>query len=146
LGAIYGFKLVEGPCVVREYTSAAATTYDAGEVVSLANRSVGIGAHDAVAGVALKDAGGTDTMTPIIHITPDQVWSCGYNGTTALDLIGDKHLVTFTTGSQCLSSTADSNPTVTIVGLDPRDGVKSYGRVLVKFIQSNCTLVGSVLA
>ena len=145
MGLFYGLKLVEGPCVVREYTSAATGTYDAGEVVSLANGSVGIGAHDACAGVALKDAGAVTEMTPVIHITPDQIWSICYNGTTALDLIGDTYLMTFTTSLQCLTSTT-STPTVTVVGLDPRDGAKLYGRVLVKFLQSNCTLVGSVLA
>jgi len=145
LGAIYGLRLVEGPCVIREYTSAATTTYDAGEVVSLADGSVGIGACDACAGVALKDAGGVTTMTPIIHITPDQIWSIGYNGTTALDMIGDTYLMTFTTGAQILTSTT-STPVVTVVGLDPRDGAKAYGRLLVKFIQSTCNLVGLVLA
>lgn len=144
MGAIYGFKLVEGPCVVREYTSAAATTYDAGEVVSISSGSVAIGAHDACAGVALKDAGGTTTKTPIILITPEQVWECGYNGTTATTLIGSTYLVTFTTGAQCLSSTT-STPTVTVVGLNENDGAKAYGRLYVKFLASNCQMNGLAL-
>ena len=143
MGLFYGLKLVEGPCVVREYTSAATGTYDAGEVVSLANGSVGIGAHDACAGVALKDAGAVTEMTPIIHITPDQIWSICYNGITALDLIGDTYLMTFTTSLQCLTSTT-STPTVTLVGLDPRDGAKLYGRVHVKFLASESTMTGEV--
>jgi hypothetical protein len=145
LGLIYGLRLVEGPCVVREYTSAATTTYDAGDVVSVANGSVGIGAHDAIAGVALKDAGGTDTMTPIIQITPDQIWNIGYATTTALDLIGDTYLMDFATGAQYLTATT-STPTCIVVGLDARDGVKLYGRVNVRFLPSTCTFAGGVLA
>lgn len=144
MGLFYGLRLVEGPCVVREYTSAATTTYDAGEVVGVVNGSVAIGAHDVVAGVALKDAGAVTEMTPIIMITPEQIWSICYNGTTALTLIGNTYLMTFTTGAQCLTSTT-STPTVTIVGLDPRDGAKLYGRVLVKFLASNCTMTGLAL-
>lgn len=144
MGAIYGLRLVEGPCVVREYTSAATTTYDAGEVVSISSGSVAIGAHDACAGVALKDAGGVTTTTPIILITPEQIWSIGYNGTTATTLIGNTYLMTFTTGAQCLSSSTGT-PTVTVVGLDPRDGAKAYGRVLVKFLASNCQMTGLAL-
>jgi len=144
LVVIYGFKLVEGPCVVREYTSAATTTYDAGEVVTVASGSVAIGAHDACFGVALKDAGGITTTTPIILITPEQIWECGYNGTTAATMIGSTYLVTFTTGAQCLSSTT-STPTVTVVGLNPNDGAKAYGRLYVKFLASNCTATGLAL-
>ena len=144
MGLFYGLKLVEGPCVIREYTSAATTTYDAGEIVNVVNGSVAIGAHDGCAGVALKDAGAVTEMTPIILITPEQIWSVCYNGTTALTLIGNTYLMTFTTGAQCLTSTT-STPTVTIVGLDPRDGAKLYGRVLVKFLASNCTMTGEAL-
>ena len=143
MGLFYGLKLVEGPCVVREFTSAAATTYDAGEIVNVVNGSVAIGASDGCAGVALKDAGGTTTKTPIILITPEQIWSVCYNGTTATTLIGNTYLMTFTTSLQCLTS-ATSTPTVTLVGLDPRDGAKLYGRVHVKFLASESTMTGEV--
>jgi len=143
LGLFYGLRLVDGPCVVREFTSAATTTYDAGEVVDIANGSVAIGADAKCAGVALKDASGTDTMTPVILLTPEQTWSICYNGTTALTLIGNTYLMTFTTGAQCLTSTT-STPTVVVVGLDPRDGAKAYGRLLVKFLASNTTFTGDV--
>jgi hypothetical protein len=102
LGLFYGLKLVEGPCVVREFTSAATTTYDAGEVVNVVTGSVAIGSAGYCAGVALKDAGGVTEMTPIIIITPEQIWSVCYNGTTALTQIGVDYLLTFTTGRSAL--------------------------------------------
>jgi hypothetical protein len=145
LGLFYGLRLVEGPCVVREFTSAATTTYDSGEVVNVVTGSVAIGSAGFCAGVALKDAGGVTEMTPIIIITPEQIWSVCYNGTTALTLIGTDRLMTFTTGSQCLTTT-ESTPTVTVVGLDPRDGAKQYGRLRVKFNQSQCTFSGALVA
>lgn len=144
MGLFYGLRLVEGPCVIREFTSAATTTYDAGEIVDVASGSCAIGDHDKCAGVALKDAGGVTTMTPVILITPEQIWSVCYNGTTATTLIGNTYLMTFTTAAQCLTSTT-STPTVVVVGLDPRDGAKQYGRVLVKFLASNCTFTGEQL-
>jgi hypothetical protein len=146
LGLFYGLKLVEGPCVVREFTSAATTTYDAGEIVTVTTGSVAIGeAGGLCGGVALKDAGGVTTMTPIIIITPEQIWSVCYNGTTALTQIGVDYLMTFTTGAQCLTSTT-TTPTVTVVGLDPRDGAKLYGRLHVKFNQANCLFTGAQVA
>ena len=145
MGLFYGLRLVEGPCVVREFTSAATTTYDAGEAVNVVSGSVAIGSAGYVAGVALKDASGTDTMTPVIIVTPEQIWSICYNGTTALTQIGTDYLMTFTTAAQCLTSTT-STPTCTVVGLDPRDGAKAYGRLLVKFNQSQCTFSGALVA
>jgi len=144
LGLFYGLRLVEGPVVVREYTSAATTTYDAGEVVDVTSGSVAIGADDKCFGVALKDAGGTTTMTPVILITPEQIWSICYNGTTALTIIGNPTLLTFTTAAQCATTTT-STPTATIVGLDPRDGAKLYGRVLIKFMAASCKATGLAL-
>jgi len=144
LGLFYGLRLVEGPCVVREFTSAATTTYDAGEVVDVASGSVAIGADAQCAGVALKDAEDTSHYTPVILITPEQIWSICYNGTTATSLIGTTLLMTFTTAAQCLTSTT-STPTVVVVGLDPRDGAKAYGRLHVKFLASNCTFTGDAL-
>jgi len=141
LGVIYGLRLVDGPCVVREFTSAAAGTYDAGEVVDVANGSCAIGEDAKCAAVALKDASGTTTNTPCILLTPEQTWSIGYNGTTAATLIGNTYLMTFTTSVQCLTSTT-STPTVVVVGLDPRDGPKAYGRLYVKFLASNTTFTG----
>ena len=146
MGAIYGFKLVEGPCVVREFTSAAATTYDAGEIVSVATGSCAIGAAGGLcAGVALKDASGTTTNTPVIIITPEQIWSCGYAATTATTMEGVDYLVDFTTGAQHVTATT-STPTVTVVEIDPRDGAKEYGRLLVKFTQANCQFSGALVA
>jgi hypothetical protein len=145
LGLFYGLKLVEGPCVVREFTSAATTTYDAGEVVNVVTGSVAIGSAGYCSGVALKDAGGVTEMTPIIIITPEQIWSVCYNGTTALTQIGVDYLLTFTTGAQCLTSTT-TTPVCTVVGLDPRDGAKAYGRLRVKFNQSQCTFSGALVS
>jgi hypothetical protein len=106
---------------------------------------VAIGSAGYCAGVALKDAGGVTEMTPVIIIQPDQIWSVGYNGTTALTQIGTDYLLTFTTGAQCLSSTT-TTPTCTVIGLDPRDGAKAYGRLLIKFNQSQITFGGALVA
>ena len=145
MGLFYGLRLVEGPCVVREFTSATAGAYDAGDAVNVAAGSVAIASQGFVAGVALKDAGGTTTMTPIIIVTPEQIWSVCYNGTTALTQIGVDYLMTFTTALQCLTSTT-TTPTATVVGLDPRDGEKLYGRLRIKFNQSQCTFSGALVS
>jgi len=144
LGAIYGFKFVSGPCEVREFPSATTGTYDAGEICSLSSGTLAIGAAGHCAAVALKDAE-TSGTTPAIVITPEQIWSCGYNGTTATTMVGEDYLVTFTTSLQCVSSTTTA-PTVTVQDLDPRDGAKAYGRLLVRFNVANCQMTGLVTA
>jgi hypothetical protein len=140
LGAIYDFKLVSGPCEVRVYPSGTTGVYDAGEIVGLTSGALVIGADNLCMGVALQDAV-TSGHTKIIVITPEQIWSCGYNGTTSEAMCGEDYLVTFTHDAQCVSSTT-STPTVTVQNLDPRDGVKAYGRLLVRFNQAVCQSSG----
>jgi hypothetical protein len=144
LGAIYGFKLLSGPSIIREYPSAATGTYKAGEVVGLQSGACVIGANQLCAGVALKDAV-TSGTTPILIITPEQLWEVGYNGTTAATMEGEDYLVTFTTTAQCVSSTT-TTPTVTVEQLDPRDGAKAYGRLQVRFNRANCQMSGLLTA
>jgi len=143
LGALYDFKLVSGPCEVREYPSGTTGVYDAGEVVGLSSGALVIGADNLCMGVALEDAV-TSGHTKIIVITPEQTWSCGYNGTTAESMLGLNYLVTFTHDAQCVSSTT-STPTITVVGLHPNDGAKEYGRLLVRFCVAVCQATGLVL-
>ena len=95
-------------------------------------------------GVALDDAL-TSGHTRVLVITPEQVWSAGYNGTTAESMLGEDYLVTFTHDAQCVSSTT-TTPTVTVQNLDPRDGVKAYGRLHVRFNNANCQSIGMVTA
>jgi hypothetical protein len=94
--------------------------------------------------VALK-AAVTSGTTPIIVIDPTQVWNIEYAGTTAVTMEGEDYLMTYTTGSQCLSITT-TTPTMTIVQVDPRDGAKATGRVQARFNAANCQLTGLVTA
>jgi hypothetical protein len=138
----YGFKLVEGPCVVREVTSATTDTYDAGDVIGI-SAGVGVIASDgACAGVALKDSV-TSGVTPYIVIDPTQVWRVCYNGTTASTMIGVDYLMTFTTAVQILTST-ESTPTCTVLGLANDAG--EYGDLHVRFNVSNCQMTGLITA
>lgn len=142
--ATQGLKLVEGPVVIREFPSAATGTYYAGDVVGLTSGACVIGANLLCAGVALKDAV-TSGTTPIIVIDPTQIWNIEYAGTTAVTMEGEDYLMTFTAGSQCLSTTT-TTPTMTIVQIDPRDGAKATGRVQARFNVANCQLTGLVTA
>ena len=138
----YGLKLVEGPCVVREVTSANTGVYDAGEVISIASGVAEIGAAADCAGVALKDSL-TSGTTPYIVIDPTQIWRICYNGTTVSTMIGEDYLMTFTTGAQILTSTT-STPTCTVVSLANDAG--AYGDVHVRFNVANCQMTGYVTA
>jgi hypothetical protein len=142
--ATQGVKLVSGNTEVREYPSAATGTYVAGDVVGLTSGACVIGADNLCAGVALKDAV-TSGTTPILIITPEQVWNIEYAGTTAATMEGEDYLMTFTTGSQCLSTTT-TTPTATILQLDPRDGAKATGRVFIHFNAHNCQMTGLATA
>lgn len=144
MGAVYDFKYVSGPIEIREYDSAATGTYYAGDIVGLTSGACVIGAAGNCAGVALNDAL-TSGKTKVILINTDQIWSAGYNGTTATTMRGVDYLVTFTAGSQIVSSTT-TTPTVTVVDLDPRDGAKAYGRLQVRFNQANVLMSGLVTA
>jgi hypothetical protein len=130
--------------MIREFPSAATGTYVAGDIVGLTSGACVIGADNLCAGVALKDAV-TSGTTPIIICDPQQVWSIEYAGTTAATMEGEDYLVTFTTGSQCLSTTT-STPTMTVIQLDPRDGAKATGRVHARFNAHNCQMTGLATA
>lgn len=138
--ATQGVKYVSGPYEIREYNSAATGTYVAGDVVGLSSGACIIGADNLCAGVALEDAV-TSGHTKIILITPETVWNMEYAGTTTEAMEGEDYLMTFTTGSQCLSTTT-STPTCTIQHLDPRDGPALYGRCHVRFNAHNCQMTG----
>jgi hypothetical protein len=140
--ATQGVKYVSGPYEIREYNSAATGTYVAGDVVGLTSGACVIGADHLCMGVALEDAV-TSGHTKIIVIDPTQVWNVEYAGTTLETMEGEDYLMTFTTGSQCLSTTT-STPTMTILHLDPRDGPLLYGRCHAKFNVSSCQSTGLV--
>lgn len=142
--ATQGLKLVSGPQEVREYTSAATGTYAAGDVVGLTSGACVIGADNLCMGVALE-AALTSGTTHIIVIYPEQVWSVEYVGTTAASMCGEDYLMTFTTGSQCLSATT-TTPTMTVLKLDPRDGALATGRVHAHFNAHNCQALGLATA
>jgi len=138
----YGLKFVEGPCVVREVTSATTGTYYAGEVIRISSGVGAIGADGYCAGVALEDAV-TSGTTAYIVIDPTQIWRICYNGTTASTMCGEDYLMTFTTTLQILTSTT-STPTCTVVSL--ANDAAEYGDLHVRFNVSNCTMTGLVTA
>lgn len=138
------FKYLSGPKEIRSATSAATGAYAAGEVIGLSGGACVIGANQLCAGVALE-AAVTSGTTKFIVITPDQEWVATYAGTTAETMKGEDYLVTYTTGSQVVSTTT-TTPTVTVQRLDPRDGAKASGRLIVRFNAANCQMTGLVTA
>jgi hypothetical protein len=138
--ATQGVKFISGPYEIREYDSAATGTYVAGDVVGLSSGACVIGADNLCMGVALEDAL-TSGKTKIIVIDTAQVWNVEYADTTSTAMQGEDYLMTFDTGSQCLSTTT-TTPTMTVLKLDPRDGAKLYGRVHAKFNQAVCQASG----
>ena len=140
--ATQGVKYISGPYEIREYNSAATGQYVAGDVVGLTSGACVIGADNLCMGVALEDAV-TSGHTKIIVIYPSQVWNIEYVSTTTEAMEGEDYLMTFTTGSQCLSATT-TTPTCTILHLDPRDGPALYGRCHVSFNVPTCQSTGLI--
>lgn len=139
-----GFKYYNGPVIIKEVDSAATGTYDAGEVIGLSSGAAVIGANGNCAGIALQDAV-TSGKTKFLVITPENEWVAAYAGTTNANQVGVDYLVTYTTGSQVVSTTT-TTPTVTVQALDPRDGAKAGGRLIVRFNQANCVMTGLITA
>ena len=128
------------------YSNGNATTdYYAGDLVlldsngRLAVAATGTASSSAgVFGIALKRAVANSTeLIPVdVIYDDDSEFVMVYAGTTSETLKGTSAVVTFTAGSQQVSTTAGTDD-VYIVDLDPRDGAKANGRVVVKFVHTH---------
>lgn len=146
------YRISGSPNIHNYYSNGNATTdYYAGDLVlmntdgRLAVAATGAASTTAgVLGIALKRAvADYTTDIPVDVIVPDgSEFVMVYAGTTSETLKGTSAVVTFTAGSQQVSTTAGTDD-VYILDLDPRDGTgKANGRVIVKFVathlQANC--------
>jgi hypothetical protein len=96
-----------------------------------------------ILGIAKKRASAdSTTATPVDVIVSDgSEFVMYYAGTTSETLKGTSAVITFTAGSQKVSTTAGTDDCY-ILDLDPRDGAKAGGRVIIRFVtthlQSEC--------
>jgi len=135
--ATMGFKLKYGNPNIRYIKEAAGTqTFVAGDLVYLASGAVTVIANDDVIfGVAQEDASGTTgTLLPVSIISPEQTWVAAFDDTTSTDYVGEDYGLNITSDSMSVNLGETTNTAVTIIDLDPRDGAKSLGRVLIQFV------------
>jgi len=153
--ANYGCYRISGTPNIHEYHSngAATTDYYEGDLVllntdgRLAVAATGAASTTAgILGIAKKRAvADSTTEIPVDVIVPDgSEFSMFYAGATTEGLKGSSAVITFTAGSQQVSTTAGTDDCY-ILDLDPRDGAKtSGGRVIIKFVathlQANCDI------
>ena len=145
-----GFRLLRGkPNIVHYPEDETSGSFSAGDLVTLSSGEVIIAAATTdILGVALKGYSGTaGTLIPVSVITPEQVWVCAADATTAASNVGSPYELNIgTAGSMSvdLGSAGTIAKGVTIVDLDPRDGATtgSGGRVHVRFNQEACDAIG----
>jgi len=125
-----------GTSYVKDYPSDGGDDVAANDLCTL-NTSGQIGsvaADGTTFGVALKAIGGTANVEiPVQVITPDSVWICEVDGTSAQTIVGEDFGLVYTTGSQCVDLDDTTTTQVRIEQMDTRDGAAATGRVYVRF-------------
>jgi len=81
-------------------------------------------------GVAAADNAVASAVVPIYLADPKTVWVGEFDDTTSNAYVGQNYGLNITSGSMSVDLGETTNTLVRIVDLDPRDGVKSLGRVL----------------
>lgn len=132
-----GWKLLEGPSVIREYPADETHgSFLAGDLVALSAGEVILkAATTAVLGVAMKDYTGSGTMIPVQIITADQIWVAEADTTTTTAMCGVGYGINNTAGAQSIDLGDTTDVEVVCVKIDPRDGATtgSGGRMHVMF-------------
>jgi hypothetical protein len=133
------------PQVIVFPEHATSGSFSAGDLVKIAtNGKVQIATAGVITGIARRGYSGTeDTNIEVELIDPNAIYSARYKASaTAQSLAGDLLDFTFTVGAHTLdegSATTD----VYCVGLDPRDGAATSGRLLVRFLGALLTASGT---
>lgn len=132
-----GWKLIEGPTVIREYPADQTHgSFLAGDLVALSSGEVILkAATTCVLGVAMKDYTASGTVIPVNIIQTNQIWVAEASTTTTTAMCGVGYGITNTAGTQAVDLSDTTDVEVIIVKIDPRDGATtgSGGRVHVKF-------------
>lgn len=137
--ATIGFQLAYGNPEVRYIPEADTQTFYVGDLVYLNAGQVTVVANDdAIFGVAAKNSAAdtNNVATPVYIIDPSQTWIAEFDDAQAAAYIGEDYGLNVTAGSMSVNLGETTNTSVTVVDLDPRDGVTtaSGGRVYVKFV------------
>lgn len=135
-----GFQLAYGNPEIRILPESADTAGDfaPGDLVYLVAGLVTVAANDAtIFGVAQKTATGTaNTDIPVSVINTGQTWIAQSNAAQTAANVGEDYDLVVTTLINSVNVGSTSNPAVTVVDLDSRDGAVTAagGRLLVKFL------------
>ena len=148
--ATSGFHLAYGDPDIRyiAQTGSTADSFVAGDLVYLSSGLVTIcDADTSIFGIAQAPCTGTAlTLIPVSVISPSQTWICELDGAQTTANIGVSYGLTVGTGDSDVKTSETTNTTITVVDLDPRDGVTTAagGRVYVRFVPGHLqTLKGS---
>lgn len=139
-------RISGSPNIHEYYSNGNATTdYYAGDLVLLDTSGrlnvAATGAASTTAGIfgiAMKRAVADSTTSIPVDVIYDDgsEFVMVYAGTTSETLKGTSAVITFTAGSQQVSTTAGTDDAY-IIDLDPRDGALASGRVIVKFVSTH---------
>ena len=135
-----GWKLLEGPVVIREYPADETHgSFLAGDLVALsAGELILKAATTAILGVAMKDYTASGTAIPVLIANTDQVWVAEADTTTTTAMCGVGYGINDTAGTQSIDIGDTSDIEVYVVKIDPRDGATtgSGGRMHVRFVNN----------
>jgi hypothetical protein len=113
----------------------ATQTFDAGDLVKIDTSGyLVVATAGVISGIARQDASGTTGAAREWEpICADAVYSAKYKASaTSQSLVGDCLDFTFTIGGHTLDESGATTD-VYCVGMDPRDGALTSGRLLVRF-------------
>lgn len=133
-----GLKLIEGPCIIREYPADETHgSFLAGDLVEISAGELILSNDSTLAyGVALKDYGGSGSVIPVIILNTDQIWVAEADTTTTTAMEGVNYGLNKTAGALSVDLGDATDMEVCILNLDPRDGATtgSGGRVHIRFL------------
>jgi hypothetical protein len=128
------YSEVNAPQVLPFPCHATDGTFSAGDLVQIAtNGKVQIATAGSISGIARTAYGAENKVINVELIDPANVYSARYKASaTSQSLVGDCLDFTFTVGGHTLDE-SDAATDVYCVGLDPRDGAATSGRLLIRF-------------
>ena len=137
--ATSGFHLAYGDPDIRYIAEADTQTFVAGDIVYLSSGQVTICSDDATIFGVVQSASATDTNNvpvPVSIISPTQIWIAEFDDAQTAAYIGEDYGLNIGTGDSDVDLGETTNTAVTVVDLDPRDGVTTAarGRVYIKFL------------
>ena len=135
-----GWKLLEGPCVIREYPADQTHgSFLAGDLVEMSAGELILKDDTTnILGVALKDYTASGTKIPVILLDTNQIWVAEADTTTTTAMEGVGYGINDTAGAQSIDIGDASDIEVYCIKIDPRDGATtgSGGRMHVRFVNN----------